>query len=150
MFSSFYCGAGFSRAYRLRQQPRFTVDISAVKRVAKLVCVLDRALMCPPQEGLRLAGRETLGLFCYYRGTSSRSSFVLAGLRIATLEHAICNCERSHLVKSKERDCGAGRATGDLENTFGRCFRYPLQCCDKVNPRALRTVDTCMCCHMPQ
>ena len=47
MFSSFYCGAGFSRAYRLRQQPRFTVDISAVKRVAKLVCVLDRALMCP-------------------------------------------------------------------------------------------------------
>src|SRR5690242_13015891 len=100
----------------------------------------DAALLC----------RVTLALFCHYCGTSSRSSFVLPGFRVATLEHAICNCERSHLVKSRERDCGAGRDTGDLVNTLGRCFRYPLQCVDKVDSRALRTVDTCMCCHIPQ
>jgi hypothetical protein len=93
---------------------------------------------------------ETLGLSCHYCGTSSRSSFVLAGLRVATLEHAICDCEGSHFVEPKERDCGAGRATGDLVNTLGGRFRYPLQCCDKVNSRALRTVDTCMCSHIPQ
>jgi hypothetical protein len=58
---------------------------------------------------------ETVELFCHYCGSSSRSSFVLAGFRIATLVHAICDCEGSHFVEPKERDCGAGRATGDLE-----------------------------------
>ena len=102
------------------------------------------------QTDLRCAVRsEILGLVCHYCGTSSRSSFVLAGLRVATLEHAICDCEGSHFVEPKERDCGAGRATGDLVNTLGGRFRYPLQCCDKVNSRALRTVDTCMCSHIP-
>jgi hypothetical protein len=91
---------------------------------------------------------ETLELFCHYCGSSSGSSFVLAGFRIATLVHAICDCEGSHFVEPKERDCGAGRATGDLVNTFGRCFHYPLQCCDKMYSRALRTVDACMCCHI--
>jgi hypothetical protein len=97
-----------------------------------------------------VAGRETLELFCHYCGTSSGSSFVLAGFRVATLEHAICNRERSHFVEPEARDCGAGRGTGDLVNTLGRGFRYSLQCCDKMNSRALRTVDTCMCCHIPK
>src|SRR6185437_10275022 len=103
------------------------------------------------QTDLRCAVRsEILGLLCHYGWTSSRGSFVFAGFRVATLVHAICDRERSHLVEPKVGDCRAGRVTSDLVNTLGRCFRYTLQCCDKVNSRALRTVDTCMCGHIPQ
>jgi hypothetical protein len=115
---------------------------------------LERATRCDPRR-LKCAvgcspsvGTWLLWLFREYCGTSSRSSFVFAGFRVATLVHAICDRERSHLVEPKARDCRAGRTTGDLVNTLGRCFRYTLQCCDKVNSRALRTVDTCMCCHI--